>query len=152
MLSAPDTCVLMTVRLAKKTSTSSSPSMSLMPFCIANKALLAHKSDMCFDIEPRESAETLAIQAERSSSGVGGGVRQPAQVLAHLHADVAFLTPRRAPRVANNPVPDVHVKTMRTNGWYTRGRVCTVRWSRSRRQRRLGVVSCGVECDWIQWS
>ncbi len=83
----------------------------MMSFCIANKALLAHQSDThVLDIEPRQSAEPLVFQAERLGSGVGGGVRQPAQVLAHLHADVAFLAPRRAPRVANNPV-HAHIVT-----------------------------------------
>ena len=68
------------------------------------------------DIEQRQSAETLASHAERSGSGVGGGVRQPAQVLAHLHPDIAVFAPRRPPRVADDPVPDYHVKITRTIG------------------------------------
>ena len=41
---------------------------------------------------------------EGSRSGVGCSVTQTAQVLAHLHADVALLAPARAPGVANDPV------------------------------------------------
>ena len=90
--------------------------MAMMPCCIAKTVLQTHKSDMRLTLNS-QSAETLAFHAERSGSGVGGGVRQPAQVLAHLHPDIAAFAPRRPPRVANNPVRGGGVEANYRDTW-----------------------------------